>query len=76
MRNELQIITERIGEFLPNLIGALIVLLVGWLIAKGIKALVVKLFKKTNWDEKGVRQISVYAAFWHNCLILCSCLLL
>ena len=25
---------------------------------------------------EGVRQISVYAAFWHNCLILCSCLLL
>lgn len=59
MRNELQIITERIGEFLPNLIGALIVLLVGWLIAKGIKALVVKLFKKTNWDEKIMARTNV-----------------
>lgn len=59
MRNELRIIAERIGEFLPDLIGALIVLLIGWLIAKGIKALVIKLFKKTNWDEKVMAKTNI-----------------
>ncbi|MGO3181988.1 MAG: mechanosensitive ion channel [Aequorivita sp.] len=28
------------------------VLLIGWLIAKGIKSLVTKLLRKTNWDER------------------------
>lgn len=39
-------------EFVPDLIGALIVLLIGWLIARAIKALIVKLLRKTSWDEK------------------------
>lgn len=43
---------ERIGDFLPDLVGALLVLLIGWLIAKGIKSLIVKLLRKTSWDEK------------------------
>ena len=37
---------------LPNLLWALIVLLIGWIIAKAIGKAVEKLLKKTNWDEK------------------------
>jgi len=59
MANELENIADRIGDFLPDLIGALLVLLVGWLIAKGIKALVIRLLKKTNWDEKVLSRTSV-----------------
>lgn len=40
-------------------------------IKETIKKIDVKLF-----ESSGVRQISHYAAFWHNCLILCPCLLL
>ncbi len=59
MRNELEHIAVRIGDFLPDLLGALLVLLVGWLIAKGIKALIVRLLKKTHWDEKVLARTSV-----------------
>jgi len=52
MRNELENIADRISDFLPDLLGALLVLLIGWLIAKGIKAVIVRLLKKTRWDER------------------------
>lgn len=52
MRDELENFAESISNFLPDLLGALLVLFVGWLIAKGIKALVVRLLRKTQWDEK------------------------
>ena len=59
MRNELENIAEKIGDFLPDLLGALLVLLVGWLIAKGIKALIIRLLKKTHWDEKVLARTDV-----------------
>ncbi|MBW8350295.1 mechanosensitive ion channel [Bacillus sp. IITD106] len=37
---------------LPNLLWALIVLLIGWIIAKAIGKAVEKGLKKTNWDER------------------------
>lgn len=43
---------ERVSDFMPDLLGALLVLLIGWLIAKGIKAVIVRLLKKTSWDER------------------------
>jgi len=52
MRNELENIADSISDFLPDLLGALLVLLIGWLIAKGIKAVIVRLLRKTRWDEK------------------------
>jgi len=52
MENQLEILANRIANFLPGLLGALLVLLIGWLIARGIKALVVKMLQKTSWDEK------------------------
>ena len=52
MENQLENFADQVSNFLPDLLGAILVLLVGWLIAKGIKALVVRLLKKTNWDER------------------------
>lgn len=52
MERQLQNFADNVSDFLPDLIGALLVLLIGWLIAKGIKAIIVKLLRKTNWDEK------------------------
>lgn len=52
MRDGFRNIGDRIGDFLPDLLGALLVLLIGWLIAKGIKAVIVRLLRKTRWDER------------------------
>ena len=52
MENQLENFADQVSNFLPDLLGAILVLLVGWLIAKGIKALVVRLLRKTNWDER------------------------
>ncbi len=52
METQLENIGDRIANFLPDLLGALLVILIGWLIAKGIKTLVVKLLRKTTWDER------------------------
>lgn len=52
MENHLQNFANRISDFLPDLLGALLLLLIGWLIAKGVKALIIKLLRKTSWDEK------------------------
>ncbi len=50
--------TDRIAVTLPNVIGALVILLIGWLIAKGIKSLIVRLLHRTNLDEKLFSKIS------------------
>ena len=52
METQLENIGDRIAAFVPDLLGALLVLLIGWLIARGIKMLVVKLMRKTTWDER------------------------
>ncbi|WP_142783798.1 mechanosensitive ion channel [Changchengzhania lutea] len=52
MENQLEIIANQVTQYLPNILGALAVLLIGWLIAKGIKRLITKLLKKTSWDER------------------------
>ncbi|CAL67510.1 mechanosensitive ion channel [Christiangramia forsetii] len=52
MENQLENFADQVANFLPDLLGALLVLLVGWLIAKGIKSLIVRLLRKTNWDER------------------------
>ncbi|MDQ3550445.1 MAG: mechanosensitive ion channel, partial [Bacteroidota bacterium] len=52
MENYFEVFANRIASFLPGLLGALVVLLIGWLIAKGIKALIIKLLQKTSWDER------------------------
>ncbi len=50
--------TDRIAVTLPNVLGALIILLIGWLIAKGVKSLIVRLLHRTNLDEKLFSKIS------------------
>ena len=52
MKTNLENIGDRIAAFVPDLLGALLVLLIGWLIARAIKMLVVKLMRKTTWDER------------------------
>lgn len=42
--------TQLMG-FLPNVLGALLILLVGWAVAKGIEGLVVKLLKTAKLDK-------------------------
>lgn len=44
--------TDRIATTFPNVIGALLILLIGWLIARGIRSLLVNLLRRTSWDEK------------------------
>lgn len=44
-----------LGSFsssLPSVVGALLVLFIGYIVAKAIKKLVYKLLKSTKWDEK------------------------
>ncbi len=43
---------QRLGEYVPQVIGAVIVLLVGWLAALGIKRLVGMLLKKVGLDRR------------------------
>jgi len=46
---------DLLGSFsssMPPVVGALIVLLIGYLVAKAIKKLVYRLLKSTKWDEK------------------------
>lgn len=43
---------------LPHFLWALIVLLIGWIVAKAIGKAVEKLMRKTNWDEKIFRSHS------------------
>lgn len=52
MRDQMENFADQVTSFLPDLLGALLVLLVGWLIAKGIKSVVVRLLRKTHWDER------------------------
>ncbi|MDC6352378.1 mechanosensitive ion channel [Zeaxanthinibacter sp. PT1] len=59
MKNQLENFADRVVDFLPGLLGALVVLLIGWLIARGIKMLVVKLLRRTSWDEKLLRGSNV-----------------
>ncbi|HLW15531.1 MAG TPA: mechanosensitive ion channel [Flavobacteriaceae bacterium] len=42
----------------PASLGALFILLIGWLIAKGVRTLVIKLMQKTAWDEKIFKSVS------------------
>lgn len=50
--------SERIGSILPGILGALLVLIIGLIIAGGVRKLVTRLFKKTNIDERLGSKIS------------------
>lgn len=52
LQNFVDSISTNFGNTLPNVLGALLVLLIGVFIASGIRRLVKALFKSTNFDEK------------------------
>ena len=52
MQTQLENFANNVLDYIPGILGALLVLFIGWLIAKGIKAIVVRLLKKTSWDER------------------------
>ncbi len=58
MPNFLQDLINYISEFLPGVLSALVVLIIGYLIAKILKSLVTKLIKKTSIDEKIGNKVS------------------
>jgi Conserved TM helix len=41
-----------IGSFLPNVLAALLILIVGWIVAKVVSAVVRGLLKRTNFDNR------------------------
>ncbi len=41
-----------VSGYLPGVLGALLVLVVGWIIASSLAKLVYKLLKKSQWDDK------------------------
>lgn len=43
---------QSIGDYLPGILGAIIVLIVGWLIASGLKNLTQRLLKRTKLDNR------------------------
>lgn len=49
--DSLQETLDGLGEFLPKLIGAVVILLVGWFIAKIIFRVIVKILKKADFDK-------------------------
>ncbi|MGB7395680.1 MAG: mechanosensitive ion channel [Pricia sp.] len=52
MQTQLENFANNVLDYIPGILGALLVLFIGWLIAKGIKALIVRLLRKTSWDER------------------------
>lgn len=52
MKTQLENFANNVLDYVPGILGALLVLLIGWLIAKGIKAVIVRLLRKTSWDER------------------------
>ena len=52
VQNVFQNALEQIVDLLPRLLGAVAILIVGWLIASGAKALVMNLLNRTNIDNR------------------------
>lgn len=50
--------SDRMAGSLPNVIGALLILLIGWLIAKGVQKLIVNLLQRTSWDERLLKGVT------------------
>src|SRR5699024_7645916 len=50
---------DTIATHLPNILGALIILLIGWLIARGIRALLIRLLNHTSLDQKFSSESSI-----------------
>ncbi|MCB0742651.1 MAG: mechanosensitive ion channel [Ignavibacteriae bacterium] len=57
MENTFQDITQMIGAYVPNLLGAIAILVIGWIVASVISRIVKTLLKKTNLDNKLAEKI-------------------
>jgi len=54
--NPFQVLATQIFGYLPRLIGGTLLVLIAWLAATLLRALVARLLSKTEWDEKLSRQ--------------------
>lgn len=53
--DSLERMLSRIIQFVPNLVAALLILAIGWLIARGLGTLTTKLLVRTQFDERLAR---------------------
>jgi len=51
-------LVEQLGEFLPSLLGAIAILLVGWIVASVVASIVKGLLKRTDLDNRLARAIT------------------
>jgi len=52
LQNIFDSLSNSVGGYLPNTIGAILILVIGWFIAGFIKRLITKLIKRTGVDQK------------------------
>ncbi len=57
--NPFQVLATQIFGYLPRLIGGTLLVLVAWLAATLLRALVARLLSKTEWDDKLSRQAAM-----------------
>ncbi len=55
MRENLEQVGQQIWNYLPQLVGALLVLVVGWVIALAVAALVRGVFRRTSLDNRAAK---------------------
>ena len=58
MENIITDITQLIGNYVPNLLGAVAILVVGWIVASIISSLVKSLLKKTEIDNRIAQKLN------------------
>ncbi|HUH28190.1 mechanosensitive ion channel [Gelidibacter sp.] len=52
METHFQRFADTVTDYLPNLLGAILVLIIGWLIAKFFQKLISKLLDRTKWGNR------------------------
>lgn len=52
METTLEQISRTVGAYIPNLVGALLILILGWLVARAIGAVVTGALRRTNLDNR------------------------
>lgn len=55
---DVTVITQPLGAYLPNLLGALVVLIVGWLIAVIVSSVLRGALRRTNMDDRLARSLA------------------
>ena len=52
LQNMMNSLSGSVGDFLPSTIGAILILIIGWFVARFLKKLITKLIRRTNVDNK------------------------